>query len=191
MVEKFDEMHTDIVLINAENCMVIDRLPIKGTYIKAKEIRQTNDGKTFHICYNDNGQFYMRVFNKNGKILKEDVNFNKLLKLKDYTVGINGFSDPFITSDFISEDHIFVNLFDTLTFTHYHFIYAVREQQLISNPIEFPMPEEPKNFPYKTFYNNAEHEIYIIYRHAQIFTVKLDDIKEDMKGTNYPPWYDL
>ena len=35
-----------------------------GTYIKCKEVEQTNDGQKFLVCCNDDGGFYFRTFGR-------------------------------------------------------------------------------------------------------------------------------
>jgi hypothetical protein len=34
------------------------------SYIKLKEVEQSSNGKKFAVCYNDDGLFYLRTFNK-------------------------------------------------------------------------------------------------------------------------------
>jgi len=34
------------------------------SYIKLKEVEQSSNGKKFAVCYNDDGIFYLRTFNK-------------------------------------------------------------------------------------------------------------------------------
>ena len=114
----------------------------------------------------DNGIFKMRVFDINPFPIEkeaEDVNFSEMLSLDNFTIPVAGFPDPFITSTFINDDRIFVVLYHTKQFMHYHFIYSIKQKKIVSNVVNHKMPELLKNFPYKTFYNQDD-EVYTFYR---------------------------
>ena len=90
---------------------------------------------------------------------------NKYLGLNNHTIPVAGFADPFITSAFIDDDKIFANLFQSATLTHYMFVYSISMNQIITKVVPHEMLEcTTSNFPYKTFYNNDDHEIYSCYR---------------------------
>lgn len=84
---------------------------------------------------------------------------NPLLKLNDFTIPVAGFCDPYITSSFIDDDRIFVNLFHNVELKQYSFIYSIKADNLISKvqTHKFSVECSKKNFPYKTFYNYDDH----------------------------------
>jgi hypothetical protein len=98
-------------------------------YIKLKEVEQTADGKKYAICYNDDGKFFMRTFEKKTRtaadIFKDEVNLNKLLSINDYTMCNGSFPDPFIVCCFVNVDTLFVALFHNYDMEHYHFLYCM------------------------------------------------------------------
>jgi hypothetical protein len=98
-----------------------------GHYIKLKEVEQNIHATKFAVCYNDDGVFKLRVFdreNRNAKqIADTDFNFNDLLGIDNWTMAINNFPDPFITCCFVTDEMLFVNLFHSHTFMHYHFYF--------------------------------------------------------------------
>ena len=84
--------------------------------------------------YFDDGKFLLRSFKKVGgttaadigeallskfqtitrseeEIEKSEVNINELCGINDWTMAIDGFMDPYVTCCFISETHVFLNLF--------------------------------------------------------------------------------
>ena len=66
----------------------------KDSYIKLKEVEQSSNGKKFAVCYNDDGIFYLRTFNKEtrteAEIKADEVCLNDLITppLNNYTMCI-------------------------------------------------------------------------------------------------------
>ena len=54
-----------------------------------------------------------------------DINNNPAMNMNDHTIPVAGFSDPYITSAFIDNDRIFVNLFHNVELKNYQFIYSI------------------------------------------------------------------
>ena len=110
-----------------------------GTYLKMKEVEQNDKGNLFHVCYMDDGVFKIRIFNKDEPADKDDqnkgFNINEVLGLNNYTIPVAGFPDPYITSCFIDNDRIFVNLFHNVELKHYQFIYSIKENAIVSPEI--------------------------------------------------------
>jgi len=88
----------------------------------------------FAVTYFDNGIFRLRTWGpindlpetrSEEEIEKGDINFNKLLKLDDWTMVIEGFMEPFITACFISKTKLFIMLFYNPKLMHYHFIWDI------------------------------------------------------------------
>lgn len=151
-------------------------------YIKLKEVEQNATGTKFAIVYNNDGEFKMRTFGKTTRsekeIVKDEVNFNDLLGINNYTMAIGTFPDPFITCTFVSEYRIFVNLFYNYSLTHYHFIYNLESMAIEGQPVSFQMKCTKKNFPYKCFYNDELNEIYSFYRQGQAFIINADNASD-------------
>lgn len=71
------------------------------------------------------------------EIKESELNINKELIYEDddpetkqngmnnFTMPINGFSDPYITCTFCTDDVVFVNLFHNATLWHHHFFYNI------------------------------------------------------------------
>ena len=109
---------------------------ISGRYIKLKEVEQSPDGKNFVICYNDDGQFYLRTFAKvtrtEEEIKANEVDINKIVGINDYTMCNTDFPDPFMTTTFLADEtKVFVNLFHNYSYTHYHFIYDMKSRAVV------------------------------------------------------------
>ena len=145
-------------------------------------MEQNAKGVEYAVCYFDDGIFKMRTFGKTTRteeeIKKNEVNFNKLLGINDYTMANGDFQDPFITCTWVGDDKIYVNFFHNHTKTHYHFLWHVRERRVIGVkpeegdanggqndlPVMVTLECSIKNFPYKCFYNAEKGQIYSFYR---------------------------
>ena len=94
-----------------------------------KEISQNAKGDKYAMVYFDDGKFLMRTFAREERteeeIKKNEVCFNDLLKLNDYTMPIHSFPDPFITTCFVNDNLLFVQLYHGHTFTHYHMFWDI------------------------------------------------------------------
>ena len=88
---------------------------------------------------------------------------------------IQGFADPFSTCSFIDDDRIFVQLFYNFDRTHWHFIYDHSKRAIEGAPFSQKLVCSAKNFPYKSFYNTDDNEIYSFYRQGEAFIVHGDD----------------
>ena len=74
---------------------------IEGTYIKMKEIEQSDDGQQLALCYQDDGEFFVMVLTADGGAEIELINVSKLLHLDKKSKPIEGFWEPMITCCFI------------------------------------------------------------------------------------------
>lgn len=76
---------------------------------------------------------------------------------------INNFPDPYITTCFVNDDLLFVNLFYNNTLTHHHFFFNRITRELTQHhTIEIEC--NSKNFPFNCFYNVEFNEVYSFYR---------------------------
>ena len=91
---------------------------------------------------------------------------------------IQGFADPFATCSFIDDNRIFVQLFYNYDRTHWHFIYDHKTNAIEGSPYSYTLKCSAKNFPYKSFYNTDDNEIYSFYRQGEAFVVSGDDAQE-------------
>lgn len=93
-----------------------------------------------------------------------EVDINLLLGIKNWTMPINRFPDPFITCVFIDDETLFINLFYNHNLTHYHFIWDTKELKINGEVVKKQLDCSKKNFPFKCFYNDEKKEIYSFYR---------------------------
>ena len=102
-----------------------------------------------------------------------------MLGIKDWTMAIAGFPDPFITCCFVGDFTIFVALIDNETCTHYHFLWDIKLRSIIGDPqkVQFDQNEK-KNFPYKSFYDEQADEIYVFYRQGYSFIIDAKDVSK-------------
>ena len=87
----------------------------------------------------DNGKFRMRIFGKEQRTKKEiklqEVKFNEMFGLNNYSMPIDEFPDPFINCCFINDDQIFVNFFHNHNLTHYHLIWNIKTRKVTGMPL--------------------------------------------------------
>ena len=104
------------------------------SFIKLKEVEQNSKGDLYAINYVDDGNFKLRVFGKTTRtpeeIAETEFDINKALGIDNFTMPIEGFSDPFCTCSFISNDLIFVQVFYNYDLMHYHFIYDHSKREI-------------------------------------------------------------
>jgi hypothetical protein len=93
-----------------------------NSYIKMKNVDQDAEGKRFAVTYMDDGKFFIRTFGQEQRdidsIESNEFDINKALKLESHTMPNDMFSDPYITSEFLTGDDLFVSLFDNKKLTH-------------------------------------------------------------------------
>ena len=148
-------------------------------YIRIKEVEQNYKGDKYAFVYANDGNFKLRVFGKQrrdeSEIQENEFDINKALDINNYTMPIQGFADPFSTCSFIDDDRIFVQLFYNFDRTHWHFIYDHSKRAIEGAPFSQKLVCSAKNFPYKSFYNTDDNEIYSFYRQGEAFIVHGDD----------------
>lgn len=140
----------------------------------------------------DDGHWYLCVFDKEKVIVEFDV--NAALKLNNHTIPIAGFAQPFASSAFINDDRIFLNVFHNATLMHYHLIYSISAQGVVSNIGKRQFTDcTSKNLPWKTFYNDEDDEIYTFYRQGHGMCLSLDSNVDKLnRKQNYgPSTYDV
>jgi hypothetical protein len=166
----------------------------KKDFMKCKEIEQSPLGDKYLVCYNNDGVFYFRDFNKYASTEKKQrtqeevdcstVNVNKLLGIKPNTMCHNDFHDPYMTGCFIDQDIIFVSVFENFSLTHYHFFFDLVKRTLVGEvhvkKMEGIMPGT--DFPIKCFYNEDLKEVYLFYRQGNSFIL---NIKEGIQTNDY------
>ena len=90
-------------------------------------------------------------------------------------MAIEGFPDPFANCCFVSDELLYVCLFNTETTTHYHFLWSMTKRRVQGRVASQEVNGQKKNFPYKSYYNDEKKEIYTFYRQGQSFIIKEDD----------------
>ena len=104
-------------------------------YIKVKEVVQNSTGSQFATTFSDDGKFFLRLFTKeecfHAQVLKDQVNFNELFGLDNFTMTIDDLPDPYITCCFVNDDKIFVSFYHNYYMIHYHFMWDIEKRQVI------------------------------------------------------------
>ena len=176
-VTKASEQEYYIKMYDMETQNMVFEEEYFGNYIKMKEVEQNRNATKFAVAFNDDGLFKIRTFGRTAKsideIIESEVNVNDILGIDEKTMAVSNFPDPFITICFVSDDKLFVNLFYNYTCTHYHFFYDV-ENKKAEGITSFNIGNSKKNFPYKSFYNDEENEVYSFYRQGQAITIPVD-----------------
>ena len=139
------------------------------SYIKMKNMAQTKCGKFYCVGYLDNGNFRLRTFEKEQRdeatILAHDFDISKLVGLDNSTMPNRGLSDPFIVTEFITKDRIFISLFDNSNLEAYHMLFDVPNKKLVDKPVKFKILNTQKeNHPVNCFFNEEREEVYVFYR---------------------------
>ena len=96
--------------------------------------------------------------------MAEEVDLNALAGLDDHTMCVASFPDPYAACAFITDELLFVCLFHSPTLTHCHFVWDSRSKKLVGQVSKQTVGTSQRNFPYKAFYNDEKHELYVFYR---------------------------
>ena len=79
-----------------------------------KEIAQNAEGNKYAMVYFDDGRFLTRTFGRvdrtEEEIKQNEVCFNDLLGINDHTMPVQNFPDPFITTCFVNDNLVFVQM---------------------------------------------------------------------------------
>jgi hypothetical protein len=192
-VDKASEKESQIKIYSLKTKNKVYQQKIFGDFIKMKEAEQNPNGKIFAAAFFDDGLFRIRIFNTSLSAEKAyEVKINELLGLDRSTMVISDFPDPFITCCWVDEYGLFVNLFHPKTLTHYHFIWDICYKKIvgISNidnygknqhhdkPILVKMTENPKNFPYKCFFDPKNKVVHSFYRYGNSFRINIENLAD-------------
>ena len=132
-VTKKNDEESWIRAYNIDTKQIVFEEQILGTYVKIKELEQTDDAQLFAAAFIDDGAFKIRTFRKStrsqAEIEEEELNLNEELELNGKTDVVFSLPDPFITCTFVGNDLLFVNLFETHTGSHHHFFYHLKVRQ--------------------------------------------------------------
>ena len=142
----------------------------EDSFIKAKEVEQTNSGKFYACAYFNDGKFRLRTFGRENRsdeeIKADEVDINQLLDIDDYTMPNEDLPDPFINCAFVNDDLIYVALYHGHSCTHYHFLWDLKKRAMqdvlpYSKVLE---DSTSKNFPFKSYYSEETNQIFCFYR---------------------------
>lgn len=86
------------------------RIQYTGDYLQMSQIEQNDAGLVFAVAYQDNGVFFLDVFNNEGKKL-DSLNVSDLTHLDQKSKGIQGFNEPMITAAFLPDDILYVGVY--------------------------------------------------------------------------------
>jgi hypothetical protein len=174
------------------------RNDFEGSFVRLNMIEQNNKGSVFAFAWQDNGTFYVRVLNNEGKVIS-DKNVSELMKVleskedlanicDEQSTPIPGQDEPLITCCFINLGELFVSVYHKTLKTQVHFTYKFIEDEvsseLYSQNIEIcsecistvHVPCSENNFPIKSFYSEENNECYTFFRQGQGFVTTLKDI---------------
>ena len=113
------------------------------------------------------------------EIKNNDFHINPAIGLDNKTMPIHGNADPYIVLEYIHDETLFVALFNNHSFTHYHFIYSIKDRKIVSKVGKYILENTAKeNFPVKAFYNDRKDEFYVFYKMGQGFTIQKDDVEK-------------
>ena len=158
----------------------LDKIEIKGEYIKAQFVEQNETGDVFAIPYSDNGIFHILTFGKvteemlknNIPLKYEDFNVNEKFGIDNHTTPIAGFFQPFCLTCFSSDQNVlYYCFFHKTTMMHYHFLFDIKAQSVVSELVQFKMQGTIKNFPQRVFYNSRYKQFNVFYRQGITLTV--------------------
>ena len=90
-------------------------------------VDQNSAGNLFAVSYQDNGQFYVIMFNTEGK-QHAKINVNDLLGIDKKSTPISGFYEPLITVAFIPGEKLFVQAYHRLNKMSYHFTFDYKSK---------------------------------------------------------------
>ena len=76
---------------------------------------------------------------------------------------ISNFPEPFCTSTWCNDTIVYVNVFLNQEQSHYHFFFNIETRE-ITGLQKLKLECNDKNFPWKSFYNSDENEVYTFYR---------------------------
>lgn len=174
LIMKNSEFEFFVVMYDLESQNITFKEKVGGKphqYIKLNQVTQNESGTLFAVCYFDDGKFRIRTFNgkKNRSsraIEEEEFDINAALDINNHTMPNQGSHDPYISSVFLSDEHLFVAFFHNKSKMHYHFIYLVKEKKILNdNVYKHEMVDSSKeDFPVQCFYNDHHYEIYCFYR---------------------------
>ena len=89
------------------------------------QLEQNDQGNVFAVAYQDNGVFYLDVFNDEGQKL-DCLNVSQLTRLDQKSKGITGFNEPMITTSFPPDEKLYVGVYHRMQKQHYHFVYSYK-----------------------------------------------------------------
>jgi hypothetical protein len=143
-------------------------------------IEQSNNGDIFAVAYQDNGKFFVSIFNNEGEDI-DTINVSNIISdeiLDVESKPITGFFEPLITCCFIEDDNLLVQVYHRIQKKHYHFTYSYKELKILSDYVVTPIKEKnctDRNFPIKSFYSVANGACYTFYRQGQCFETPVND----------------
>ena len=133
-----------------------------------REVEQNSKGDKYAFIYNNDGRWYVRTHTKQTRTAEEikanELDVNALLGLNNHTMCTHIFPDPFGNCSFVTDTKLYICVFHNATLTHYHFLYDFEAKARIGETTKVEVECTRKNFPYKSFYNDDDKEIYTFYR---------------------------
>ena len=79
----------------------------KGDYLKMNVIEQNNAGSLIALAAQDNGEFMVYILTAGGEAI-DKLWISNYVDLDSFSLPIDGFHEPLITTCFINDDIIFV-----------------------------------------------------------------------------------
>jgi hypothetical protein len=161
-------------------------------FLKIESISQNTDSSKFAVVYQDNGKFYIKMFDKQGKQFVNDFFINEEIGCDQRSVGMKICSTPLIvTSQFLPNGNlIFINLYHKKERCQYHFLFdyvAKCITQKGRHQFKKESHSSEMNYPVSSFYIEPfenDRRFYCFYRQGMVIEIdfnsdKLQDTSKD------------
>ena len=136
---------------------------LKGEYIKVKDVAQNKQGVSYACIYFDNGEYFLKVFNRTTVI--NTFNINKAIGLDKTSRACDNLPDPLGGCVFVERMNIFCNIFHSKQKMMYSFTYSFLHKKITSGIRTTSMDEKIKlNFPLKTLWDEQRNIALIFFR---------------------------
>lgn len=86
-------------------------------FLKIDDIIHNEDSTKFAIVYNDNGKFYLHIFDNRGKTCVDEFYLNEVMGIDETSIGNKILETPLIVGSQFFDNYIFINVYHKKTRT--------------------------------------------------------------------------
>lgn len=175
-----------IQLFDMNNKKKVKEFPIHGNYITGETIEMNETLDKFALAYMDDGNWHLLIFDFKKIIL--DLDINSLFGIENDTLPISGYYAPFATCCFLKDQTIYYNFFRRRQKLMGHFVFNPDEYKVTQQLVYLQMTScTMKNFPQRTYYDQAKGKLYTFYRQGQALYTDEEAIERShfQKITNF------